>query len=450
MTTDRELLRCYVEEESDDAFREIVGRHVDLVYGSALRQLCGNASLAEDVTQAVFTALAAKKKEALQIRHLTAWLYATTRFTVSHTVRTERRRQDREVKAQTMHAIMNEPESHGLPPLPPGLLDDVLASLDESDREAVLLRFFEGQPFAAIGSTLELSEDGARMRVTRALEKIRTLFARKGITSSATAVGVLLSQQVVAAPVPMAASVALSALTGTATLVATTAGTTSGFITLMTTTKTIGLAVAALALGYAGYQYNETANRSREIARLTQERDQLLDQLRQSRQQAATLDQRVARAERQQVELQQQLDTALTPKQPVSQPAPKPPYDLTARRAEKAKKLAQIKPLLEAGMPIKGALVVTVNGKAISYPVALIMGQETAIESDDGTYTLKPVLNPDGSIKYAITLVKQSKNDVGIVTRKISAPDVTQIPWDSFMITLGSAVIAFESDLREP
>src|ERR1700712_4151853 len=108
MQTDQELLQCYVQQRSEKAFTELVQRHVDLVYGAALRQLCGNASLAEDVTQSVFTTLAAQASALAQRRHLSAWIYTTTRFTVSHTVRTERRRQTREQKAQAMNDILTQ------------------------------------------------------------------------------------------------------------------------------------------------------------------------------------------------------------------------------------------------------------------------------------------------------------------------------------------------------
>ena len=88
MTTDRELLGRYFDAGSEEAFREIVQRHVNLVYGAALRQLCGDVSLAQEVTQTVFTALASRAKPRAQISHLAAWLHTTTRFAVSHAVRT--------------------------------------------------------------------------------------------------------------------------------------------------------------------------------------------------------------------------------------------------------------------------------------------------------------------------------------------------------------------------
>lgn len=454
MITDQELLRRHVEEKSEEAFAEIVQRHVDLVYGSALRQLCGNTSLAEDVTQAVFTAMALKRKEILQIRHLAAWLHGTTRFTVSHTVRAERRRQEREKEAQAMHVLSMETEPNDVPSLPPGLLDDVLAELDERDREAVLLRFFEGQPFAAIGLTLAMSEDAARMCVARALEKIRALFARKGIKSTEAALSALLAQQVVAAPAPLAASVVTSALVGTTAIVATTAGAKLGFITLMTTTKSVWVTgtVAVLALGYAGYQNRENSQRHAALSRVTQERDALRDQISENERRVAASAGRALRAEQLQAELQQKLDAVLVAKAKPLPPPQKTQDNDAEKRARRAQKLAQLKPLLEAGMPIKGAVVVTNEGKAVSHPVELVMGKETTIESDDGTYLIRPVLNPDGSVKYEIRLTKETKSEDGLTTkRKITAPLVRQIPWEGFTIQMSSgAVLAFDPDLREP
>lgn len=175
MTTDRELLRRYAQENMEEAFTELVHRHVNLVYGAALRQLCGNTSLAEDVTQAVFTTLANKANAHSGISHLSAWLYATTRFTVSHTVRAERRRQNREQRALTMQTLTIGSGTNERPNVPPNLFDEVLETLDESEREAILLRFLEGNSFSEIALAFEVTEDAARMRVTRALDKARIL-----------------------------------------------------------------------------------------------------------------------------------------------------------------------------------------------------------------------------------------------------------------------------------
>ena len=64
MNPSHQLLRQYVTQGDDAAFRELVTSHVNLVYSAALRVLHDDKSLAEDVVQAVFTELA-KKAEAL-------------------------------------------------------------------------------------------------------------------------------------------------------------------------------------------------------------------------------------------------------------------------------------------------------------------------------------------------------------------------------------------------
>ncbi len=450
MTTDRELLRRYTRGKSEDAFTEIVRRHVDLVYGAALRQLCGDASLAEDVTQKVFTALAAKADSPHEITHLSAWLYSTTRFTVSHTVRAERRRQEREHKAQTMDALLTEHGPDEAPEVPPRLLDRVLESLDETDRQAVLLRFFEGQSFAAIGLAMETSEDAARMRVTRALERIRVLFARNGITSSAAAVGAALANQVVAAPSTLAASVSAIAVAGTAAIGAT-GGAKLGILAFMTTTKAtswIAGAVAIAALGYSGFKYREAAMRSEESARLSHERDKLQDELNRSEQRSSELTQQAAQADQRYAALQRRLDGLLAARHvQVSHGGPVPSSD---GQALAAKRMAQLKPLLEAGMPIKGAIIVLVDGKPVQRQVQFVMGQETRIEGvDDGTYVVTPTLNDDGSVKYAMVLLR--KDAGGGPDQVETLPFVVQLPWEGFSLaTGGGQVMAFDPDSSGP
>ena len=444
MTPDRELLRRYVQQGSEDAFTEIVHRHLNLVYGAALRQLCGNVSLAQDVTQAVFTALAVKASASPGISHLSAWLYTTTRFTVSYTVRTERRRQDREQKAQTMHAILTEPASQKVLEVPPELFDAALEGLDDSDREAILLRFFEGQSFSAIGLTMQLSEDAVRMRVSRALEKIRSLFAKKGITSSAAAVAAALANQAIAAPAGLATSVLTTALGGTAATAAAT-GAKLGIVAFMTTTKSalwIASIAGILALGYSAHEYHEATIDREAVASLTQERNQLQEALKQSEKQAV-------QAKRLAADLQLELDRPQATKAAAAA-APKV-VQATTNETQKlrAEKMAQMKPLLEAGMPIKGVAVLNVNGKAVDEPIELVMGKETRIEGgDDGTYTVNPTLNKDGSVRYAIVLL--GKNANGGSEQPVNGITVIDPPWGSFQFSYHGTTMGFVPDETGP
>ena len=440
MTTDRELLRRYVHEASEEAFTEVVHRHVNLVYGVAVRQLCGNAAMAQDVTQAVFTALAAKAGSLTKLTHLSAWLHTTTRFTVSHLVRTERRRQDREQKAHTMQVLLTEAGPEETPAVPPELIETVLAGLAETDREAVLRRFLEDQSFSAIGQALEVSEDAARMRVARALESIRAQLARRGITSSTAAISAVLAHQAVAAPVSLAAGVSAAAMAGTAALT----GAKIGLVAIMTTTKsTIWLAsTAVLAIGFSVYQYRTAVSRDEQAAQLTVEHRRLEEALRQSEQRAAQAERQAAQAEQPVVELQGKPN-----KIPPTMPVP-PGMPASRARTRDAERMARMRPSLEKGAPIKGAIVVMVDGKPKQRLVEFVMGKETRIEAvDDGTYVVTPRLNPDGSVRYAIIL--ESKDTVnGVVqTRTTTLSDIIQTPWAGFALAIDNgAVMAFDPD----
>lgn len=447
MTTDRALLRLYAHRNSQEAFTELVRRHVNLVYGTALRQLCGNATLAGDVTQVVFTALATKAKSTSRISNLTAWLFTTTRFTVSHTVRTERRRQNREQIAQSMHALIGESGQSGSPDVPPGLLDEALEVLDEDEREAVLLRFLEGQSFAAIGQSLKVSEDAARMRVTRALERIKSRFSAKGIHSSTAALGAALANQVVAAPSSLAANVSTVALAGTAAAAAT-VSTKIGIASIMTTSKTatwLAWTIAVLGIGFSGYLYHSATVQSAEAARLAAERDKLQKELSLSKQQLLAAVQSSRQSEQEKADLQHKLKEA-APAGAVKAfrvPAKSPNPEIMDR-------LAKMKPQLEAGLPIKGAVVVLVDGKPVQRPVEFVMGKETRIDAaDDGIYVVTPALNEDGTVKYAISLEKKDPN--GGPNQTETLPFAIQTPWGGFTIGSGGGrVIAFDPDNSGP
>ncbi|MES2697884.1 MAG: sigma-70 family RNA polymerase sigma factor, partial [Verrucomicrobiota bacterium] len=167
MLDDPTLLRRYADERSEAAFAELVARHLPLVYTAAARRLSGDAHRAQDVAQLVFCALARDAHRLSRHATLTGWLYTTTRNAVVDVVRSERSRQAREKEAHAMQEISSDPEAADWSRLKP-VLDDALDHLAATDREAVLLRFFQGRAFAEIGAALGLSEDTARKRVERA------------------------------------------------------------------------------------------------------------------------------------------------------------------------------------------------------------------------------------------------------------------------------------------
>ncbi len=256
--TDAELLRAYADEKSEPAFGELVRRRVNLVYSIALRQCGGDAHFAEDVAQRVFTDLARKARQLSGHAVLGGWLYRSAQFAASDLVRAERRRRVREQEASAMQEIFSSPQPGSdadwqkLAPV----LDQAIGELGERDRDAVVLRFFEGRPFAEIGATLRLTEDAARMRVERALEKLRAGLDRRGINSTAAALGVALANQAAAtAPAGVAASVAGAALAGAA-------GSGGAWLAIFTMSKIkLGIVSAIVVAGLATAVVEVRANR---------------------------------------------------------------------------------------------------------------------------------------------------------------------------------------------
>ncbi|HTB62068.1 MAG TPA: RNA polymerase sigma factor [Opitutales bacterium] len=199
MTTNCELLRRYAEKGDQAAFTQLVRQNVDLVYSSALRQMGGDAHRAQDVTQSVFAELARKARTLSTHPSITGWLYTTTKFTACKLISGDCRRLAREQEAATMQDTtqVSEPNWDQLRPL----LDEAVCQLEALDREAVLMRFFQNKSHREVGDVLGLSEDTARKRGERALEKIRSYFARRGITVSAALLATAISvNSVQAAP----------------------------------------------------------------------------------------------------------------------------------------------------------------------------------------------------------------------------------------------------------
>lgn len=247
MSDDAKLLQSYVEERSERAFSELVKRHIDLVYHAALRHTGGNAHSAQDVTQAVFVDLARKARSLTHRPVLTGWLFTSTRYAAAQVVRAERRRQAREEGAQFMNELIADsglaPDWNQLRPV----IDDALHELSERDREAVLLRFFEGKPFAELGAKFAISENTARVRVDRALDKLRKHLARRGVTSTSAALATLLANQALAsAPTGLAIKISGAAYATVAAM-----GGTTALATFMGMTK-LHLSAAAVLVVAGG------------------------------------------------------------------------------------------------------------------------------------------------------------------------------------------------------
>jgi RNA polymerase sigma factor (sigma-70 family) len=209
-TDDWELLREYATRGSEDAFERLVKQHVDLVYSTALRQV-RDPVVASEVTQTVFIILARKARTLNRATVLSGWLYRTAQFTGAKALRSEWRRRHLEQEATLMPP---EPDDSAWEHIAP-LLETAMAQLREADRNAVVLRYFENKNLKAVGSALGVSEDTAHKRVTRAVEKLRTFFSKRGVALSAVALTAALgSNAVQAAPVGMDSAVLAGATAG--------------------------------------------------------------------------------------------------------------------------------------------------------------------------------------------------------------------------------------------
>ena len=243
-TTDSQsLLAAYAKTGSEPAFRELLARYLDLVYSAAVRLVGNDADRAKDVAQTVFVELARKAPTLPHDVMLGGWLHHHTVYVASTLVRGERRRQARERQAVEMNALPDHTQEN-LAQIAP-ILDKAIDQLGAEDRTAILLRFFEQRDFPSVAQALGSTEDAARKRVSRALEKLHLLLAHRGLTLSAAALGTLLaSEAVTAAPAGLAAALAGTALAGTAT-----AGTALTVLEIMNMTTLKLSVMGAIVLG---------------------------------------------------------------------------------------------------------------------------------------------------------------------------------------------------------
>ena len=284
MTSDLDLLGQYARNKAQDAFTEIVRHHVDLVYSAALRQV-RSPQLAEEVAQSVFTDLARNAGKLKPDTVLTAWLYQVTRRTAIDVVRCESRRQLREQIAVEMNA-MNATASDWTHVEP--FLDEAMHTLDDTDRAAVLLRYFENKSLREVGQTLGTSDDAAQKRVSRAVERLREFFTKRNVTIGASGLVVVISANAVqAAPVGLAVTISTAAvLAGTAvqTSAVIAATKTIAMTTLQKTVITATLAIVAGAGIYEAHQASNLRNqvqatRLQNLQQLQRERDNATNRL---------------------------------------------------------------------------------------------------------------------------------------------------------------------------
>src|SRR5437867_2359520 len=209
---DWQLIESYARDKSESAFHALVERYAGLVHSSALRQV-QDAQLAQDVAQAVFILLARKAGTLRRGTVLPGWLFQTTRFVAMRTARSELRRQRREQEAFDMQQLSSTDETwRQMAPV----IDEALAQLSRSDRDAILLRYVDGRSLREVSVSLGVTEEAAKKRVMRAVEKLRQTLAKNRVAISTAAVGAALTSHATAATPPaLVASLSANALAAT-------------------------------------------------------------------------------------------------------------------------------------------------------------------------------------------------------------------------------------------
>ena len=268
---DHELLRDYVNQHAQEAFRQLVERHLGMVYAAA-RRMVRDAHLAEEVAQNVFVLLSQKAASLKPPLVLAGWLYNSSRHLAMHAVRTEQRRRQREEKAAAMQISDSSPDLSQV-------LDQVegaMARLEAEDRDTLVLRYFEDRSLRDVGAELGVSEDAARMRVNRAVEKIRSLLEADGIRiTSVLLVSALAASTAAVVPSALAATI-------TAAVTSAAAATTATYAIISTmnwiNAKSITAVLAAAVLTGTGtylVQQQRVAQLRTENAQLITQREQL-------------------------------------------------------------------------------------------------------------------------------------------------------------------------------
>jgi RNA polymerase sigma factor (sigma-70 family) len=267
MNDDAELLRDFALRRNEASFRELVARRIGFVYAINLRRL-RNPHLAQEATQAVFIALARKAGQVAGGPSVLGWLHRSSCYESRNLMRAHFNRTARETEAQRLGTTVADTT----PGNPPGeleaVLDEALGELAAADRDAILARFFSSRTYAEIGQAANLTENAARMRVDRALDRLREKLARRGLTSTAAVLAATLPHYAAAA-VPAAFS---ATMTNTALAAAGAAVPAALFFTMSTAKITTAAALAVA--GVIGFGVHHSLALESELATLRTEQAQ--------------------------------------------------------------------------------------------------------------------------------------------------------------------------------
>ncbi len=284
--SEQQLLRDYSERQSEEAFAELVRRHIAFVYAAALR-MARDTHLAEDVTQGVFVALAQNARELSNHPVLSGWLHRTAQNIAANAVRSAVRRRAREQEIATMNELPDaEPEAVWDDVAPH--LDAALGELNAGDRDALLLRYFERKSARDMAHILGTSEEAAQKRVSRAVERLRELFANRGVTVGTSGLVVLISTNAVpAAPAGLALTISsVGALAGTIVPTSTAIALVK-IIAMTTLQRTIIGATLVAAVGTGIYEARQALNLRGQIETLQRDQAEQVQQWQREREEAS-------------------------------------------------------------------------------------------------------------------------------------------------------------------
>jgi RNA polymerase sigma factor (sigma-70 family) len=276
---DQQLLQDYAERREETAFAELVRRYIDLVYSAALRMV-RDAHLAEDVTQGVFVVLAGNARQLTHHPVLSGWLHCTARNLAAKTVRSDVRRRAREQEAALMNELLSKESEPSWETIAPHL-DALLGELNDADRDALMLRYFEKKSAPEMAGILGISDEAAQKRVNRAVDRLRELFSKRNVTVGSGGLIVLISANAVqSAPIGLAAAITAAGLAGTTIATSTIIAATKTIA--MTTLQKALITVTVAALAGAGiYEATKASQLRDKLQTLQQEQAPLAEQIRQ-------------------------------------------------------------------------------------------------------------------------------------------------------------------------
>lgn len=166
---------AYVDGDFE-AFEILYGRYKRRVLGFLMMKL-GDRDEAEDVFQTAFTKLHRERQKYRQDIPFLPWLFTITRNALVDHIR-KKGTHDRYITvSEDVVDRYAEPEVDTTP-IQAAFIE--LSELNESQRQALKLRFNQGLTFAEIAEQMQTSADNSRQIVSRAVRKLRTLMIKEG------------------------------------------------------------------------------------------------------------------------------------------------------------------------------------------------------------------------------------------------------------------------------